>query len=217
MAITAADYEWINDYAELAEDYCVTLVRGATVQEFLRRLHAEPQGDVAGYAELEQWTKDVREGPLGSVHPIGATTVLGDQGEWVLGLEINGLLGTLPHLLAPLSTGTRLVSHFCTINAHDDRFQWDDQFHWYEDGTLRTFFEPLFPTERSGSTPDELVAPMREVGFSLREEEDLSDAPTTEAAFALAERLTGVHLTPDLLTDTTFTVGLVPQKTTKKR
>ncbi|GAA1590175.1 hypothetical protein GCM10009678_85660 [Actinomadura kijaniata] len=209
MAITATDYQWINDYSDLAEAYCVVLVRGVTVQEFLRGMQAKPQGNLSGYTELEQRTRDVWEQHSGNEYLIGATTVPGDQGEWVLGLEINGYLGTLPHLVAPLSSGTRLVAHFCNVNAHD-------RFLWYEDGTLRTFFEPLFPIDRDGSTPDELVELMAEVGFDLRaDEEEVADSLTTEAAFALAARLTGAHLTPELLGQATFTAGLVPWSATK--
>ena len=95
------------------------------------------------------------------------------------------------------------------MNAHD-------LFLWYEDGTLRTSFEPLFPTDRDGSTPDELVEMMAAAGFDLQEDEDDKDDPLTiEPAFALAERLTGVHLTPELLDKATFTTGLAPWSATK--
>lgn len=209
MATTATDYEWINDYSDLAEAYCAVLVRGLTVQEFLRGMRAKPQGNISGYPDLERRTIDVWDQHSDNEYLIGATTLLGDQGEWVLGLEINGYLGTLPHLVAPLSSGTRLVAHFCNVNAHD-------KFLWYEDRTLRTYFEPLFPTDRDGSTPDELVEVMEEVGFDLRgDEEEFPDSLTTEAAFALAERLTGVHLTPELLGEATFATGLVPWSATK--
>lgn len=209
MAITATDYQWINDYSELAEAYCATLIRGTTVQHFLRKMRAEPSGNVTGYAELEQRTRNAWEQHADNQYLIGATTVRGDQGEWVLGLESNGYLGTVPHLVAPLSSGTRLVSHFCNVNAQD-------LFLWYEDGTLRTSFEPLFPTQRDGSTPDELEEVMAEVGFDLQHDEEEQDfSMTTESAFALTERLTGVHLTPELLDKATFTTGLVPWSATR--
>ncbi|MGP4024592.1 DUF6461 domain-containing protein [Actinomadura sp. 3N407] len=209
MATTATEYQWINDYSDLAEAYCAVLVRGVTVQEFLRGMRAEPQGDLSGYTELERRTKDVWDQHSDNEYLIGATRVPGDQGEWVLGLEVNGYLGTLPHLVAPLSSGTRLVAHFRNVNAHD-------QFVWYEDGTLRTYFEPLFPTDRDGSAPDELVEVMAEVGFDLQgDEEEFDDSLTTEAAFALAARLTGAHLTPELLDKAIFAAGLVPWSATK--
>ena len=209
MATTAADYQWIEDYSDLAEAYCVTLVRGVTVQEFLTAMKAEPEGDLTGYAALDRRAGEVYDEHSGDKYLIGATTIPGDHGEWVLGLEANGFLGTLPHLLEPLSSGTRLVSHFCNVNAVD-------RFQWYEDGTLCTYFEPLFPTQRDGSTPDELLEAMAEVGFDLEEDdEEFIDSPTTEAAFALADRLTGVHLTPEVLDNATFATGLTPRTTTR--
>jgi hypothetical protein len=209
MATTATDYQWINDYSELAEAYCALLVRGVTVQDYLRGMRARPQSSISGYTALERRTREVWEEHSDNEYLIGATTVPGDQGEWVLSLESNGYLGTLPHLVAPLSSGTRLVTHFRNVNAHDI-------FLWYEDGTLRTSFEPLFPTERDDSTPDELVGMMAEVGFDLSSDEEEADfSLTTEAAFALAERLTGVHLTPELLDKATFATGLVPWSATR--
>ncbi|MEU5876053.1 DUF6461 domain-containing protein [Spirillospora sp. NPDC047279] len=209
MATTATDYQWINDYSELAEAYCAVLIRGVTPQDFLRGMRAEHRGSASGYADLERHTRDVWEEHSDNAYLIGATTVLGDQGEWVLGLESNGFLGTLPHLVAPLSNGTRLVAHFCNVNAHD-------LFLWYEDGSRRTAFEPLFPGHRDGSAPDELVNVMAEVGFDLQQDEDEQDfSLTTEAAFALAERLSGVRLTPEVLDKATFTTGLVPFSATR--
>ncbi|MFJ8313461.1 MULTISPECIES: DUF6461 domain-containing protein [unclassified Streptomyces] len=41
----------------------------------------------------------------------------------------------------------------------------DSLFYWYEDGELRTTFEG--PAVRYGSTPDDLIVVMREVGFAL--------------------------------------------------
>ena len=48
MATTATDYQWINDHSDLAEAYCAVLVRGVTVQQFLRGMRAEPQGTISG-------------------------------------------------------------------------------------------------------------------------------------------------------------------------
>ncbi|TDB88248.1 DUF6461 domain-containing protein [Actinomadura sp. 7K534] len=211
MTVTAIDYQWINDYSELADAYCALLARGLSVQDYLRGMHATPCGTVSGYADLERRSSDVwREHP-GQQYLIAATTLPGDQGEWLLGLEVNGFLGTIPHLVEPLSRGTRLVSHFCNVNAVD-------RFLWYEDGEARTSFEPLFPTGLNDSPPDDsppdgFMELMEEVGFDLREENDEYErdfSMTTEATFALAERLTGVHLTPELLDKATFVTGLVP-------
>ncbi|MER7108321.1 DUF6461 domain-containing protein [Streptomyces sp. NPDC000229] len=75
---------------------------------------------------------------------------------------------------------------------------------WYEAGELRTGFE--WPTDRYGSTPDDLVPVMREIGFGLTEKEDRT-GPSTDtkaAVLALAERLTGVRLTEELLKDAAY-------------
>lgn len=209
MAPTATDYRWIGEYQELLEGYCAVLVRGLTVQRFLHGMQAEPLGDLSGYEALYRRAMDVaaeyrRDRPGGRRYLIGATTVPGDQGDWILGLEIHGALGVSDSLVAPLARGTRLVSHFRNVNAVD-------RFCWYEDGELRTTFEPLFPTQRSGAAPDELVEVMEEVGFDLRSGDERDFSMHTQATFALAERLTGVRLTAELLDKTTFTAGIVPQ------
>ncbi|QFG24279.1 DUF6461 domain-containing protein [Actinomadura sp. WMMB 499] len=203
MATTATDYRWINDYPGLTEAYCVTLVRGVSVQQFLQGMRAEPEESIPGYSAFEDRTWEVWGEHDGDHYLIGATSVPGDEGEWVLGLEVNGFLGTVNQLVAPLSHDTRLVSHFCNVNAVD-------RFLWYDDGTLRTSFEPLFPTQRATPDPDGLVGLMEEVGFDLREGDEHDFSMLTEAAFALAERLTGVRVTPDVLDDATFATGLVP-------
>jgi len=59
---------------------------------------------------------------------------------------------------------------------------------------------------------------MEEAGFVLdeNEEELLEDPPTVGAAFALAEHLTGVHITPELLTKATYAFGAVPHTETRE-
>jgi hypothetical protein len=56
--------------------------------------------------------------------------------------------------------------------------------------------------------PDALVGAMQEVGFDISE--DGEDDQPTEAAFALAERLTGIRLTLGLLEKATYTCGIAP-------
>jgi hypothetical protein len=82
-------------------------------------------------------------------------------------------------------------------------------FHWHENGELRTTFE--WPTVRSGSTPDELNAVMREVGFDLTDEE-APDVDGKAAVFALTERLTGVRVTEKVLMAAEHRAGEVPEE-----
>ncbi|MEV4804052.1 DUF6461 domain-containing protein [Nonomuraea sp. NPDC049421] len=82
-------------------------------------------------------------------------------------------------------------------------------FHWVEDGEIRLSFDPLFPSFRHGSAPDELVETMRRAGFDLGD--DIDRGIHDKAAFALAEHLTGVRLTPQLLEEATYLCGLAPR------
>lgn len=200
----AADYAWIDgdDEGGLFEAYCLTLVRGLTPRAFLDRLGAEllfeelPLDERFFEISFEYWGAP----HYGDVQFIGATTVPGDGGDWTLAVEVNGHLGVTDSVMAPVSAGTRLVSH--RYNGGNGV----GHFCWIEDGDPRLSFEPLFAWNRDGSTPDALLADLREIGFGLDEESD-EIGPTTTAAFALADRLTGVRITPGTLTDAVFRCG----------
>ncbi|WP_221480519.1 DUF6461 domain-containing protein [Actinomadura livida] len=60
----------------------------------------------------ERRSSDVWREHSSQQYLIAAAIVPGDQGEWLLSLEVNGFLGTIPHLIEPVSRGTRMVSHF---------------------------------------------------------------------------------------------------------
>jgi len=52
---------------------------------------------------------------------------------------------------------------------------------------------------------------MRLAGFDLRQDAEYNEEDvTTEAAFALAEQLTGVRLTPELLDESVYLCGVAP-------
>jgi hypothetical protein len=200
MAATAADYAWVAE-DPIFEAYCLTLARGLTPAEFLARLGARPEAPRTGISALYEPSYDVwaDNEQAGQYLFIGATPVSGNDSDWVLGVEINGHLGVTPKAIVPLSAGTRVVSHSRNVNAVH-------RFYWIEDGDIRLHFEPLFPAYREGSTPDALVDVMREAGFDLLQDAQL-DNPG-EAAFALAERLTGVGVTTDLLEESSYECGI---------
>ena len=126
----------------------------------------------------------------------------GNDGRWTLGVEVNGYLGVIAELIVPASAGTMIVSHFSNVNA-------DSEFYWVEDGVIRLQFDPLLgPGYREGSTPDAVTDQMQAAGFDLTEDGDNTENCTT-AALALAELLTGVRLTPELLEQATYTLGMV--------
>ena len=86
-------------------------------------------------------------------------------GDWVIMYENNGFIGARPELMQPLSVGRDIVVHHGSENSY---------FFWYVDGESRTWFETLFAAERNGSTPDELVPIMRQIGgFELEPDESV--------------------------------------------
>ena len=206
---TADDYRWFEaDFPRLAEAYCVTVVRGITPAEVLGLLQAEVRGNCVGVRALDEHAHKAAQVHRGSHGYLGVAPL----GGWSVMVEPNGYLGTLDGVLSRLSAGRTAVSHFCNVNAVD-------HFNWYEDGELRLHFEPLFAHDRDGSDPDGLVTSMREVGFVVEEVEELEEGEeadaddadiVTAAAFALAERVTGVRLTPEFLEDAPFVEGLAP-------
>ncbi|MFF5499041.1 DUF6461 domain-containing protein [Streptomyces aquilus] len=194
---TVADYAWLEEqYEGLMEAYCVTLVRGLKAGELLSTLEAEPAGRLTGVEALFDPSYDL-SGPRRLF--VGVTDLDG----WALMVEYNGYLGTLDEIMLPLSRGRTVVSHFRNVNAVD-------HFNWFEDGTLRLHFEPLFADARDGSDPDGLLTEMRAAGFATEErDEDGQDFEgLTEASFILAEHLTGIRLTPELFATAEFGCGV---------
>jgi hypothetical protein len=197
---TAADYAWLDErYKHLTEMYCVTLVRGLTPEALLTELKAEPEPGLVGVDALDGPCFDAWDEHGGDRLFVGVTAV----GDWSLMVEFNGFLGVTPKAMLPVSRGRGVVSHFRNINAVD-------HFYWFEDGDTRLHFEPLFPYHRDGSHADELLTEMRESGFDLRDTRDRDYAAHTKAAFALAHRLTGIRLTPELFESAEFTCGIAP-------
>jgi hypothetical protein len=203
MTASAADYAWFRDYrrGSLQEMYCMTLVQGLTPAEVLARLGADPQGEFAGFdafAERDMEFQDSQD-LYGDYMFVGATSVPGRDGPWTLVVEINGTVGTDGPLMALVSERRRVVSHYCNTNALS-------LFHWWEDGELRTQFEG--PLHRSGSTPDALTEAMAQAGFDL-----VNGGGNLAAGLALAEELTGVRVTADLLDNALYTTGIVEMPT----
>ncbi|MGI5165629.1 DUF6461 domain-containing protein [Spirillospora sp. CA-253888] len=198
MPTVAADYAWFSS-SLLGEGHCLTVASGLSSQEFLDRIGAEDQGEAVGLNGLwERW----EELESSDTMVIGVATVPGDGSDWALAVEIFGVHGVYGELLRPLSAGGRAVTHLRTGTAKD-------YFAWWDNSQAMTTFEPLFAYARKGRTPDALNDVMAAVGFDLSDGRGRSYELHTEAAFALTERLTGVHVTPDLLDQVTYRVGVV--------
>lgn len=218
----ATDYTWFEErYPDLGEAYCLTQVQGLAADELLRRFDALPASDAVGLkAVTARWEayedgvdeEDEEDEGTGAYEEAAALfdpaedrllVAVTELDGWALAIEPNGYLGSLDTVIPRLGEGTRLISHFRNVNAVD-------HFHWWEDGIRRLHFEPLFPDQRDGSDADAPGMPelLAACGFNLGTEEF---AQHTEAAFALAERLTDVRLTPERLEAATFRIGFAPR------
>ncbi|MFB7367444.1 DUF6461 domain-containing protein, partial [Streptomyces hydrogenans] len=210
--VTARDYAWIRTSRmfgdAMAGGYGLALVRGIAPTDVLRLMVAEPKGTGEGLDALVEEHLEHRDATdyWDDSFIAGAFTVPGANGDWTLVFDFNGGVGT-SRFMPSLSQNGRAVSHSTNGGAPIDLFD------WCEDGELRTGFE--WPRNRYGSTPDELVPVMREIGFDLTEDEDEDGTgPSTDtkaAVLALTERLTGVRLTEELLKNAHYHLGHVPE------
>ncbi|MER6364417.1 DUF6461 domain-containing protein [Kitasatospora sp. NPDC001527] len=198
MTTTAADYAWFeNDFPDIADAYCFTLAHDLSPTELMSRLDGRPKAPLHGMAAVVDATFDQYELEKGDHQLVAMTTV----GDWTLLIEPNGYLGVTEDRALPASAGACWVSRFVNVNGLGT-------FLWAENQVLRLCFDPMYPGERWGTTPDELLEAMQQTGFHLEEEVPETDL-SSPAAFALAEHLTGIAITPTLLQDTLFTCATV--------
>ncbi|MFC7645567.1 DUF6461 domain-containing protein [Streptosporangium lutulentum] len=218
MIATPDDYSWFSSerFPGLAGAHCFTYVRGLTPEELVTRLGARVED--RSHMTLDELIWDFSFDPY-AWQTFGAVAV----GDWVLMVEANGLLGITEEVITPLSAGTRLVSHLYFEGEGVEDFRWiddgelrfdfthDDGYsHWIEDGRIQLKF-PLpewgLQERYSEKTPDELAETMERIDSVYPPYTD----PHEGLAFLLAERLTGITLTPQLLKEPTYLCGAVPR------
>ncbi|WP_246127234.1 DUF6461 domain-containing protein [Embleya hyalina] len=212
-SVTAADYGWIRSSPFLGlgmeVGYCLTLVCGVAPAEVLRVMEAEPLGVCTGFHGLikrqsELFAARTWDGSFLA----GAFTVPGESGDWTLVLHFDGGVGMRAWFLEILSAGSRAVMH--SSNGGKPIHLFD----WYEDGEPRTTFER--PGARTGSTPDDLLPIMEEVWCDPDGRADLDVFDDKANVFALAERLTGVRVTEELLSESAYLLGHVREDPTRE-
>ncbi|BAJ29189.1 MULTISPECIES: DUF6461 domain-containing protein [Kitasatospora] len=194
MTPTAHDYAWTADsswFPDLRDSgYSLTLVRGRTPDEVLELLGAVPQGFGDGVddvfdcqQELYAWLEDPDE----DSYTVGALAVPGDGGDWTLLLALDRGAGVDGGRLAALSRGGgEAVQH--GGGGGDGPA---GRFRHYRDGEPRAV---------AGAEPDaDGVQPGGGAG-------------PEPALLALAERLTGVRVTEELVRDGAFVLGVVPDR-----
>ncbi len=98
-------------------------------------------------------------------------------------------------IYGPVSRGTEVVS----VCRHDYA---SDSFAYIVDGESVVHFDPMCPSDRSGSDPDRFIKEMREVGLNPEHDIDIANAFIDfpmERSFALATRITGLPFSPETL------------------
>lgn len=201
-AAVADDYQWFAADTDLTKGFCFTWVQKLGPRQIIERL---------GATELERvgWRQLVGSGdgqlPGADRFFFGVSRA---DDDWSLIVEDAGALGATDALARPLSVGTRLVSHY------QDRAG-RGRFLLLADGETELDFDPIEPGKRAGRQAQELAPILEAAGFrGIDGDPSRPPIVATEAAFALTERVTGIAMTPELLTTITYVLATVPRPLT---
>jgi hypothetical protein len=167
-------YEWVGEVEAVA----ITYVRGLDHQQVGDLLHfAWPTERGTTFAEAEE-----QQDSFAGTHTVQVESAESERGSWLVLVEPNGYLASLPEALVALSDADVAISVYWNVNAQM-------RFAFYADGILIRSFDPLLPD-------------LGPEGKALAEEADLSFGAESEpraSAMTLAERLTGVAVERDWL------------------
>ncbi|MGV9325559.1 DUF6461 domain-containing protein [Streptosporangium sandarakinum] len=166
--VTAATYEWL--YREFTDDADATWLYAC----FIRDLSPEVALQRIG----------VTPGPLGE-SGFGVAAYKGGGGAVLIECGWAGIIHDRADLL---SVDTVAASVFATTE--------NDGFTYCVDGHLITTFDLYSYPDRSGSDPDRLQADVEALGMNVDGELPEFPSDVVCRALALAERTTGVHLSP---------------------
>lgn len=211
------DYLWVNEEAWIQNAYCVTLISAIEPDDVLASLRARRTRPVAVGADdafFEGGQLAEEQQLSGTDQQVVAVAAAGNG--WTLMIESNGYIGVTDSAMASLAAGHEIVAHFQNVNG-------DNHFVWWYDGVKQIYFSPSNPTwdlvgagtahQSSAEAVARITEMIKEVGgIELNDPppEGRTDYRHVEGAFALAERLTGVAVTPHLLVFANFTVAVVP-------
>lgn len=200
MTATADDYRWFyKRFNLLTMAFNLTLIKNTTAEQALAYFGADHELELVGAEELSQRCYHVatNDRSLVGVAPIG---------DWALVVEPSGLRANYSARARMIEAGATAVAHFKNVDSVSS-------FYWLVDGVERFRFDPIYVRDRSGPALAEIEVMLTELGYILEpEDEDDYFDQQTEAAFALAERLSGVRIDPDWLATTTFSCGTSPVK-----
>ncbi|MEU4560262.1 DUF6461 domain-containing protein [Actinoplanes sp. NPDC023936] len=184
VAVSADDYAWFTEqFAELAGDHCLALIRGRTPAEVIAQVGGTNPTRAVGARRL-----------TGS-----SVVAAAGVGDWTLLLQPDGRAAG-----RELSRGTVLVSHSATrfLWARDGEvvLQFDPA-----DPSRRTGTDPDGLIEVLDSLGFDTTAAGDEPGTGWGD-----DARQRERGLALAEQLTGVRMTLESFEALTFTRATAP-------
>lgn len=198
------DYLWVEDFGFFTSNgYCLALIATSTPEEILASVEAsDDRLTVAGVKDAIRESSSLTERHDVDGVNTQLLTAAEMPGGWTMLLQASGFLG----ISAAMS---EIAAH------HDVVAHGADRFMWWSQGVQRITFEPLLPQSdllgvladrQASDARAEIIALIGEVGGI-----DLDETPGREfhhvaGSFALAERLTGVRITRELLETIQFTV-----------
>lgn len=186
---TAGRYAWVEEWA--GGGFCAALVDATSARDVLSAMVPDPPMPIGQAREVRAWARQQQ-----LPHYANAVEAT-ELGRWVVSVEENGFLAMRADVLRRLSDHRTAVVLFRNVNAVM-------RFVCAREGSVIRAFDPLLYDDRSSW-----------VGEPLAQEKDLAfgvGAPMA-SAFALAERISGVTLTRELLDsrDAWIAVGHRPQ------
>jgi len=212
---TVDDFGWIKDAYPFwfANGYCATLVRAdpdavlAALGGGYARRTVVGVGSGLSFMYVDDYDVDPEV-----EQAFGVTAVVGAGGVWTLLAQSEStFIGIMDEpMIEVLGDQFEVVSHAST-NGYG-------QFKWWRDGRRLIAFEPFLAphTLSSRNSPeyadpgrDRVVELVRQTGGIEVEPTDNTSGGHVEGSFALAEALTGVHLTRQLLDAAEFTLAVV--------
>jgi hypothetical protein len=189
---TAADYRWIAEpgfAAWIEGGYCLTFVRDVRAAALIDLLRGSRRGTVPDLAGLDERSFAAWQGP-----DAGRLLLAGvrDLPEGALMIEVNGYLGVTASVMEPVARLAEVVAHFQNVNALD-------QFTWWRDGVALLDFEAVTGVMLTEPSPEVRALVAACVPLARDPLEDVPWADIRPGVFALAERITGLRITPELL------------------
>jgi hypothetical protein len=213
---SSSNYRWIESaYPEwFGDGYCAALVR-TNLDGVLAALGGGyARRSVVGLASgLGFLAFDDYDVELEVEQPVGLTIVSGNGGPWTLLAQSQSTfigIDDVP-MLEVLGERYEVVSH-ANVNGYG-------QFVWWREGTCQVRFEPMLASSQLSAVSafaepgrDRVVELIAQTGGIDVEPTDQPSTDHIAGSFALADALTGVHLTRDVLDTANITLAVVAMR-----